>query len=353
MDAASLIPIPDAIPVSWPWLQFLLLFTFTLHLLFMNVMLGSAFIAWWDEVDLGEAVVGRGIAKRLTIIIALTINLGVAPLLFLQMLYGHFIYVSSILMAWYWLAIPFVLILAYYSAYLYKYGYDKYPAERSKFIGFALVIFLAIAFLFVNNMTMMLRPESWLRYFKEPGGFLLNIGDPMLWARYSHYLCGSVAVAGLYLALVAKIRKSGEERINYGLSWFKRATILQFFVGGWYLSQIPIAVINEIMAGSTPAIYLGLGIAAAIIALLTARPKLLWLTSGFTLLCLVFMIVLRDMMRQIILSPFFKLTDLTLNPQYSVFYLFLATLVVGLAVIAVMLKWANDARQEDDGEVNS
>ena len=45
MDPALLIPTPDAIPVSWGWFQLLLLLTFFLHILLMNVMFGSAFIA--------------------------------------------------------------------------------------------------------------------------------------------------------------------------------------------------------------------------------------------------------------------------------------------------------------------
>ena len=46
MDPATLIPTPDALPVAWPWFQLLLIITLFLHMLVMNVMLGTAFIAF-------------------------------------------------------------------------------------------------------------------------------------------------------------------------------------------------------------------------------------------------------------------------------------------------------------------
>ncbi len=48
----------------------------------------------------------------LPLVIAFAVNFGVAPLLFLQVLYGHFIYTSSILMGIFWISIIPALIIA-------------------------------------------------------------------------------------------------------------------------------------------------------------------------------------------------------------------------------------------------
>ena len=56
--------------------------------------------------------------RPLPVAIAATVTLGVAPLLFVQVLYGRLFFTSSILMAWFWLAIVPLVILAYYGAYL-------------------------------------------------------------------------------------------------------------------------------------------------------------------------------------------------------------------------------------------
>ncbi len=354
MDPHTLIPSPDTIPVAANWFQFLLLLTFTIHLLLMNILIGCGFIAWVDETNNqgGEAAIGRLLAGKLPYVIALTINFGVAPLLFLQVLYGSFIYVSSVLMAWIWLSVVGLLILAYYWAYLYKYGYERYPLERSRLIGFSLLLFAVVAFIFVNNMTLMLRPESWSRDFAQPTGILLNLSDPMLWPRYLHFMTASVAIGGLALAVLAQVKKEPPERLQLGLRWFCRATLVQLLVGGWYFWQLAGPVQQLFLGGLTWAtICLAAGVSFAILALLTAWRQLVWPTAIFALATVTFMVVVRDIVRRALLSPYFSISELTVAPQYSVFYLFLAILLVGLVIIGIMLKWAADARQ--NGEVIS
>ena len=349
MDPQSLIPRPDAIPVAAGWFQFLLMLTFTLHILFMNVMLGSTCIAWVDEVNNvgGEAPLGRLLSGKLTYVIALTINLGVAPLLFIQVLYGQFIYVSSILMAWVWLAVIVLLIFAYYWAYLYKYCYDLNGGDRPQLVGFSLLLFLIVAFIFVNNMTLMLRPETWSRYFAQPTGILLNLADPVLWPRYLHFLTASLAVGGLGLALLATIKGGPAAQVTLGLRWFQRATLVQFGIGIWFFWQLPAAAQQLFLAGlHWPAFCLDIGILVALLALLTAWRGLVWPTTILTLLALCCMIIVRDLVRRALLAPYFTISDLQVQPQYSVFYLFLATLIIGLVIIGVMLKWAAEAGEE-------
>jgi hypothetical protein len=101
MDPARLIPASDPLPVPWGWFQILLLLTFVLHLLFMNTMLGTGIIALVSHLKNPKSAlpVTADISKKLPYTIAFTVNMGVPPLLFLQVLYGHLFYVSSVLMA--------------------------------------------------------------------------------------------------------------------------------------------------------------------------------------------------------------------------------------------------------------
>ena len=46
MDPFALIPTPDTLPVSWGWFQLLLIITLFLHIILMNVMLGTGIIAF-------------------------------------------------------------------------------------------------------------------------------------------------------------------------------------------------------------------------------------------------------------------------------------------------------------------
>ena len=89
MDVSNLVPTPDSISVHWGWFEGLLLFTFVLHLLFMNTMVGTAFIALVSHLrkqGAEEEATQRNVASKLPYIIAFTVNLGVAPFLFFQVL---------------------------------------------------------------------------------------------------------------------------------------------------------------------------------------------------------------------------------------------------------------------------
>jgi len=61
-------------------------------------------------------------------------HLGVAPLLFLQVLYGRLFFTSSILMAGFWLAVVPLLIVAYYCAYVVA-----FRGQRTRVGGTAVV----------------------------------------------------------------------------------------------------------------------------------------------------------------------------------------------------------------------
>ncbi len=101
--------------------------------------------------------------------IAFAVNMGVAPLLFVQVLYGQFIYSSSIMMAVWWLSIVVLLILAYYSAYIYDFKFDVLSGLRIFMIEISVGILLFVGFLFTNNMTLMLQPDKWSAFFNNPG----------------------------------------------------------------------------------------------------------------------------------------------------------------------------------------
>ena len=105
------IPYPDPMPLPAPvWLlRTLLLLTFFLHILFMNTLLGGTAIALGCSLQRRSskfaALLAADLGRMLPSVFAFTITLGVAPLLFLQVIYGHLLYTSSILMAVPWLGI--------------------------------------------------------------------------------------------------------------------------------------------------------------------------------------------------------------------------------------------------------
>ena len=356
MDPSSLVPVADAIPVPWGWHYVLLLVTFVLHLLFMNTMLGAGIIAFVDELrggaQGGEGSVAEALSHKLTYIIAFTVNLGVAPLLFLQVLYGQFIYVSSVLIAVYWIAVVFLVILAYYLAYLYNFRYQSLAGARKWVIGSAVFLLLAVGFVFTNNMTLMLRPEAWERYFASPGGTLLNLSDPTLIPRYLHFMVASVAVGGLFVALwAAKTAQPSteqrEQRINRGMQWFTYATLAQMIIGIWFLIVLKREAMLQFMGGDPLATaLLVLGIGGAVLLLLLGFQRRPVPAAVALVATISIMAVMRDFVRAAYLEPYFTLSDLRLDPEYSPLVLFLLVFVARMAIVVYLLRLAAKTGKE-------
>jgi hypothetical protein len=351
MDPSLLIPVPDSIPVHYSWLNIFLILTFILHILFVNTMLGTCIIAFVKSFKStkDDLITAKEISLKLPYTIAFAINVGVAPFLFIQMLYGNFIYTSSILMGWYWLMIIPILIIAYYSAYLFDFKFDSLGSKRNIVIAFCTALLLLIGFLFMNNITLMTTPEKWSQYFASPGGTILNLTEPTLIPRFLHFVCASIAVGGLFLAIVGKQKnKAGfDKMISSGMKWFFYATLVQILIGVWFLMSLPKEIASIFMGGNYFAtLLLVLGFILTCMVLFFGFKNRIWLSAVTTMLTIIIMVIMRDIMRTAYLEPYFSLSDLKIEPQYSPMFFFLITAIIGISVITYMLRLAITSRKE-------
>lgn len=345
MDA-SLIPTPDTLPVAWGWFQFLLLLTFPLHLLAMNAMLGAVFFGTYLHWQGGAVQVrlAHRLAQALPLIIAFVVNLGVAPFLFVQVLYGQFIYTSSIIMGIAWLAVIPILLVAYYGAYLYDFRFR--PLGRAGiWIGAAVtILLLLIGWIFTSNMQLMALPDKFANYFLHRDGSYLPSDYPALIPRYLHNILGGLAVGGLGLALLGRFQARQDQpmadfALDFGLRIFLVCTLINLAVGSWYLLALP----REFML-----IFMGKNLGASIAfiaslllvvgALIGAARKQLWLTVSHAALLVVLMTWMRAWLRAAYLQEVFRLDQLKVVPQYSSMVFFFITLVLGLLCIFWLLQ---------------
>ncbi|MBI5522525.1 MAG: hypothetical protein HY910_07850 [Desulfarculus sp.] len=357
MDPATLIPTPEAIPLGAAWFRWLLLGTFLLHLIAMNLMLGGAVMALVHSLRPagagGGAPLDQEISRKLPYTIAFAVNLGVPPFLFLQVLYGQFIYASSVVMAGWWLCLFLLVMLAYYAAYVYDFKFTALGPGRAAVIGLAVILLLAAGLLLTHNMTLMLSPAAWAGHLDDPSGTLLNWSEPSLWPRFLHFVVASLAVAGLGLALWGRWRlrqgqASGQDMVARGLVWFTRATLTQLAGGLWFLFSLP-GPLMQLFIGGDLGYTLALwgAVAAALLALGLAHQGRA-LAAGLALLPALFLMVLtRDHLRASWLQPWFSIEGLTVTPQYGPALIFGASLLVGLAMVAWMLWAARQAGKEN------
>lgn len=343
-----MIPSPDSIPTAWGYFQFLLLLTFPIHLFFMNAMIGSSAVALYAHIkgDDQSRDLAYELAKVIPLLIALAVNFGVAPLLFVQVLYGHLIYTSSVLMGVFWILIIPLLLTAYYATYWYDFKFAALGRAGILVLAFGYLIFLLIGFFLVNNMTLMLHPESWGAYLDNSAGTLLNTQDVTLWPRYLHFMVGGSAIGGLFVALYGRFiaRRNtalGARATATGLKLFLTLTPLQIGIGVWFLIALPQEQLL-LFFGGNPLATANFLVAMLLVpaALLAACNKRLYLTAGITAVLGCLMVFMRDFLRGGYLRDVFTLDMLPLVPEYSSLLLFLVTLVIGLVLIAWMLRVA-------------
>ncbi|MFP4369354.1 MAG: hypothetical protein ACLFR2_07235 [Candidatus Kapaibacterium sp.] len=137
------IPIPRDIPLAMPlpeWLLAgLLVFSFLLHILFVNLMLGGSLITLWAEIkgrkNPDYEVLAKDLAKTITVNKSLAVVLGVAPLLSINALYTVHFYSANALTGNFWIMIvPFVTV-AFLLLYWHKYSREKMRKHKKLHIA--------------------------------------------------------------------------------------------------------------------------------------------------------------------------------------------------------------------------
>jgi hypothetical protein len=186
----------EALPAPFWFIQFFKVLGFTLHMIPMHLWYAGLVVAAGLYAFGGEhgRRCGSRLASQMPVIVALGINLGIVPLLFLQLGYAKAFYPATILMAWFWLAIIALLIPAYYGVYLYAFGLRGGGAGMTRLhrrAGWAAaVLFLVIAFIFANGLSLMTNVGAWPKLWEGHSvggaatGTALNLTDPTLWPRW-------------------------------------------------------------------------------------------------------------------------------------------------------------------------
>lgn len=153
-------PLPIGLPLPTALYTTLFVLTLALSMTFANYVLGGAL---WLCV---RALLGRGTQKAevkpsaidstlrdwLTFMLSGAITAGVAPLLFVQILYQREFYTANLLLWYWWLAMIPVLIAAFYALYAVK---TRHVSARPLVMGlttlFAAACFVYVAWAWTHN----------------------------------------------------------------------------------------------------------------------------------------------------------------------------------------------------------
>jgi hypothetical protein len=368
----SVVPIPSpdpiALPGPEPLLHGLLVLAFLLHALFMNLVLGGTPIMlvtdWLGHRTKHERYVrlGTTLAGVIPTAMALAVVLGVAPLLFLQALYGQFSYTAAILIGNVWIALIAVLIVAYYGLYLYKYGrgwLGHRPGLHLAIGGTSALLFLGVTLVFVTVSVLMLTPERWREI--QATGFTQAIRLPSVLPRYFHMVLAALAGGGIFLVLYGTLLSSRWGRrlssvtwqgydawiVRYGCAWTLAGTLPQIVVGPWLLLSLPDRVRHILMdGGSNTSLVFFTSLAFALLALvllnaglMVPRAKVLALGgAGSLIVTIALMAMVRDRVRYHWLAGHFDPATLPVTPQWGFIGLFALLLAGGAAVLIYLVR---------------
>jgi hypothetical protein len=249
---AFLNSLDTATPAPMWFVEFFKVLGFTLHAIPMNLWFAGLLIALMLMSFGGPQArqFGTRFMKQMPVIIAFGINLGVVPLLFMQLAYYKFFYPSTILMAWAWFAIVVLLIPAYYGIYAYAWGLKSGNPlanwrQQAGWVGAAL--FIVIGFIFANEMTLLDRVDRWLGLWNNHQtagaalGTALNVGDSSLWPRWlMMFGLAQTTTAVWVLADLAFFHKKADDQYKawawgFAKRLYTHGLVWTVVFGSWYM----------------------------------------------------------------------------------------------------------------------
>lgn len=365
MDPQSLIG-PES-PLGYPapyWLMAILkVLGFTLHATAMGLWYAGIPVALLLRWRGGQSrLLSRRLMNPMPVIVALGINFGIVPLLFLQVMYYQAFYPATILMAWPWFGVIALLVLAYYGVYIYVVGLRRNSLTKPRAAAgwLAMGAFLVIGFLFSNAMSLMANVDAWADIWRStseagaPLGTALNTGDPSLWPRWLMMFGLSLTTVGAYLVVDgaffarnessdyrAWARRMAANVYTVGLAWFA-VTGLWYTLGTW-----PTAVKDAMFSGPLLVLTVVTAVAPGLVWLLLMRGRSMVPSKSLALgvaMGQFGVIALNAVSRQVVqnieLAPYLDITGETVDIQWSPMLLFLVLFVIGVGVIVWMLRRA-------------
>jgi mono/diheme cytochrome c family protein len=219
-------------PIGTGWLHGVLLFTFSLHFLFVALTLGTALLATiyyvagqWGGVAALEGW-DRELLRSFFKHKSLAIVLGVGPILLMQV--GHSIpFLTGVnAMAPLWMSITICLIAA---LALYEWQHHRKKGRKWQFLlvsAVALTCLLYVPATFVAVLVTTERPRSWATILKLGGQLPLEAAVHWF-LRFLHVLGASLLVTAAFNYLV----EVDEQKRRHMLGWMAGSLAFQFVVG--------------------------------------------------------------------------------------------------------------------------
>lgn len=331
--------------------QILMILTFALHIIFVNLTWGGAILSFYfglkKEGKFKE--LSSSIGKSLTIFFSLAILFGIAPLLFVQTIYDYFWYSSNVFSGIYTLSFIFVLMLTFSLIYI-----NYFSSKGPKFLNFLSFLLLSFAAIIMHTLNVqLLKISEWGKYWYPSSFGKLNYFEIY---RFLHFFFASIAISGFFLLLNAwYLKKKGKSeeivnlRANLGIRIFFYFTLIQAGSGLWWLLMIPGRFKFYLNHFTIVSILIFLILLYFAIKALKDPLKYFYHLSINLFVLIFFMSINRESLRSMILKESgFSLSNYPLNLHYPSLILFLISFLLAIFVSFFLISLAFKSGMKDE-----
>lgn len=213
--------------------------TFALHMAAVQVMLGAASLTLRGAFSASTHWRRLAAAMLVTakIAVSVAIVIGVAPLLFVQVVYDPFWYTSNVLSAWWVIGFIVLLIAGYIAMYIFYWKNHDIVTDGGRggiWMLLSLALLLAVGFIVHSLTNQMLFPEQWMAWY-APKGVVNPDGHSLhYWnlPRFLFFIALSAPVTGAWLYGYRRYLQGGGETDAAYLRWVRGLAQSLMLVGG-------------------------------------------------------------------------------------------------------------------------
>lgn len=347
MDAETLNLLRD--PAGLPFypvvFQGLYILTWALHALFVFLALGSMGLSLYggikQKTDENWRILTSHLLQTGKISVSLLIVLGVAPLLFTQVIYDPNWYTVNAISG-IWVVTFIYALLVGYSMYYWYYYANKKQSSSSSIIGIISFLFLIFCGLIMHVFSVqVIQPDKWIEWY-APNGVVDTSGTTFHpeTIRYLFLMSLSIPILGLFLQNYGDFLKNSEKFDEKFIS-FSRNIGTKIASVGLIISLVLFAFwandIDKLFDIYSIIIYLSFIVLIA----LSRTFKNSYLTTGISVILILLISGFREYIRYNIMFDFgYDIYNYPVNIEWSSVTMFVLTFVslggVGVSFIATM-----------------
>ena len=309
--------------------------TLSLHFAAMNFVLGGILVVLAGRFDRGwDNPAVRRFVALFPSAMAATVTLGVAPLLFLQLVYPLQMYPASLVSAWFWLLVVPAVILAYYFLYAASFAARDGDPGSGRYLWPALLGLLYVSLVYSSVFSMAEHPDLIRRlYAQGQGGFQWNPETGDYAFRWLHMVLGALTVGGFFAGVLgmedSATFSAAKKMFAYGMAAASAAGLAYLFSLGEFLGALM----------RTPAIWaLTAGIVLSLGSLHLYFKRRFVFAGTALFVSLLLMVVTRHELRLLKLRGSFDPVSWRVAPQWPAFLLFLVSFAGAAFLIVYMLR---------------